>query len=342
MKRLLFLALLLGCTKPEPEIELSRVSLMTFNVENLFDTTHDLEKNDLAFLPLCEKENREHRALCAKMERALYRDQCLKWDWSEETLEIKLKRLGAAILQIGDGRGPDVLLLQEVENRGVLERLRRGPLAAANYGPGILLEGNDARGIDQAILTRLPLAGEPYLYKEPGGALTRGVLTVPIKLSAETVLEVAVVHFPSPASPRRLREAGLKFINDHRRRMSPNSLMIVGGDFNITAEEEAQFRVFGRLAPEDWVLAHELGCKACRGSHYYPPKKSWSFLDTILVSKNMAPTGGAPWRIDPKSVRLVSGAKGQADKRGRPMRFDPLDRTGVSDHFPLAVDLVKR
>ncbi len=340
MRRLIFLALLVGCAEPEPEI--TRLSVMTFNVENLFDISHDRDKNDLAYLPAYLKGTREHAASCRAMKRKLYRDQCLRWDWSEETLQKKLKSLGEVILQVGDGRGPDILLLQEVENKAVLEQLRTGPLAAAEYGPGILLEGNDARGIDQAILTRLPVVQEPVLYKDPGGVLVRGVLVAKLQLPGETLLETSVVHFPSPAAPRRLREAGIRFLNDYRRRMPPNSLMLIAGDFNVTAEEDAQYRVFGRLASEHWVLARDIGCKDCPGTHYYPPKKSWSFLDAVLVSKNMAPTGGAAWRIDPESVRLAKGTKHQADKRGRPRRFDPMDRSGVSDHFPLVIDLVKR
>jgi len=342
VKRLLFFVLLAGCAKAEPEPEIKRVSVMTFNVENLFDTKHDPDKNDLAFLPLAGKETREHKTACQKMKRALYRDQCLEWDWSSETLAVKMKRLGKVILSVGDGRGPDILLLQEVENKAILERLRTGPLADAGYGPGLLLEANDARGIDQAILTRLPVVSGPTLYRDAGGTLTRGLLIAGLSLPDGTVLQTGVVHFPSPAAPRRLREGGLRILNNYRQRISSASLMLVGGDFNITAEEEAEFRVFARLAGEQWALAHELGCKKCPGTHYYAPKKSWSFLDVVLISKNMDPNGSAPWTIDAASVRLVDSARGQKDKRGRPLRFDPMDRTGISDHFPLVVDLVKR
>ena len=65
-------------------------------------------------------------------------------------IEQKLKSIAAAILQVDGGRGPDILALQEIENAGVLDRLRREYLAAANYRPPVLIEGEDLRGIDVA------------------------------------------------------------------------------------------------------------------------------------------------------------------------------------------------
>jgi hypothetical protein len=147
------LTLAAGCGAPAPDAP--RVSVMSFNAENLFDAEHDSGKRDHAFLPLSRKGTPEHDAACAAVEREVYRDQCRLWDWSEAILDTKLRRVAAAILQVGEGRGPDLLLLQEVENRDVLERLRTEYLAAAGYKTASLVEGEDARGIDQAILTRL-------------------------------------------------------------------------------------------------------------------------------------------------------------------------------------------
>jgi endonuclease/exonuclease/phosphatase family metal-dependent hydrolase len=124
--------------------------------------------------------------------------------------------------------------------------------------------------------------------------------------------------------------------------MPPESLMLAGGDFNVTSEEDAAYGVYERGTRDIWAVSHELGCAECPGTNYYPPKRSWSFLDAILVSRNMSTFGSAPWRVDPDSIRIADGAPHQKDARGRPVRFDPLDGTGVSDHFPVVLDLVKR
>jgi len=339
VKRLWTALFLAGCS---PAVESPRVSVMTFNVENLFDAKHDPGKEDWAFLPLTEKAGPRHAAACARAANALYREQCLRWDWSQIVLETKLSRIAAAILQVGGGRGPDVLLLQEVENKEILERLGRDYLGPAGYETAALLEGDDSRGVDQAILSRLPAAGPPRLLRDPEGALSRGVLVQPLTLPDGAVLDTASVHFPSPARPRVLREQGFAFLESWRRGRSPEALLLVGGDFNVSAEEDARFGMFARAQAAGWAVSHELGCAECAGTNYYAAKRSWSFLDAILLPRTMAAGGGGAWRADPGSVRVLSEAPGQKDARGAPMRFDPQDGSGVSDHFPLILELVKR
>ncbi|MGH8165896.1 MAG: endonuclease/exonuclease/phosphatase family protein, partial [Woeseiaceae bacterium] len=166
------LMLLAGCspqtvpsTAEKAAVDAHTVTIMTFNVENLFDTRDDPGKDDRTYLPLARKQTEEHRTACAKVEVEHWRDQCLNWDWNEEILERKLSVVASTILQVDDGRGPDILALQEIENLNVLERLRKEYLAAAGYRPAILLEGDDARGIDVAFLSRLELADSPQLHR---------------------------------------------------------------------------------------------------------------------------------------------------------------------------------
>ena len=90
-----------------------------------------------------------------------WRDECLYLDWSDAALDFKLGVLAATIRQVNDGRGADIIALQEVENVAVLERLRSEYLGDLGYLPAILVEGTDTRGIDVAFLSKLPLLGEP-------------------------------------------------------------------------------------------------------------------------------------------------------------------------------------
>ena len=54
-----------------------RVSLMTYNVENLFDTDHDPGKDDYAYLPLSVKRaHPEYLATCARITVKPWRDEC--------------------------------------------------------------------------------------------------------------------------------------------------------------------------------------------------------------------------------------------------------------------------
>lgn len=170
---LLLILLLFGCQKkdgpkmitaekktvvnPYLPVTLSdKVSLMQFNVENLFDTTHDIGKVDYTFLPFAVKEFKEHKEECGKISNKKWRNQCLFLDWSKVNLDKKMKELAAAILKQNGGHGPDVLVMEEVENISVLEDFRKKYLSSVHYNPAILIEGKDARGIDTAILSKLP------------------------------------------------------------------------------------------------------------------------------------------------------------------------------------------
>jgi hypothetical protein len=171
MKKPVFLtAFLLACGAAPPEIldtppQSHSVTIMTFNVQNLFDNNDDEGKDDRAYFALEDKQTDEHKKACAEITVERWRDECLYWDWSDSNIDGKLRALAKVILQVDDGRGADIIALQEVENISILERLRTEYLAEANYLPATLIEGDDLRGIDVAFLTRFELANEPVLHK---------------------------------------------------------------------------------------------------------------------------------------------------------------------------------
>lgn len=68
---------------------------------------------------------------------------------SPAEVEAKLARVAAVLARVD----ADVVLLQEVENLAVLAALA----ARAGYPEARLVEGNDPRGIDVAVLSRLPV-----------------------------------------------------------------------------------------------------------------------------------------------------------------------------------------
>src|SRR5262247_930010 len=68
----------------------ARVTLMTYNVENLFDTRDDHAKLDDSFLPLALKADRTHSAACRALRAETWREQCLQWDWNDHALATKL------------------------------------------------------------------------------------------------------------------------------------------------------------------------------------------------------------------------------------------------------------
>lgn len=309
------------------------VSIMSYNVENLFDTIKDENRNDYEYLPKELKNTREQKEFCMR-QNPNYQDDCLKRDWSEKVVAEKMKRIADTVLQI-NGVGPDVLILVEVENLRVLTQLNEQYLQKAGYQTVSLIEGGDMRGIDIGILSRLPLAGTPELHKikfnfKPAPR-TRGIMDVPLKLSNGETLYVMGVHFPSQANPHEQRVDAVNTLNEILASKG-NANVVVGGDFNITKEENESSQLFSNVLATNWQVSHLVGCKTCEGSHYY--KGGWSFLDALLFSNHMDAQNGAKWRLNVDSIRTPNQGQYQM-RNGVPSRFDERYPIGVSDHLPM-------
>lgn len=354
MKRSLSLLLALGlagcATEPAPPASEQRVSLMTYNVENLFDTVHDEGKDDFAYLPLAVKQaHPEYLATCARIEVPAWREECEKNDWSEARLEEKLRRLAAVIGQIDNGRGPDILLLDEVENRQAIELLN-ARLPRADYQTRVLLEGWDERGIDTAVLSRLPQWDAPILHRVPyrnengdnsdKTGKTRGILEVRLLLPDGQKAAIFAVHLPSGGGPGYLRRQAADYLAELKRQLPADVLPIVGGDFNINAGEEQQHGYIANNLASHWSVSHLIGCAGCQGSYYYHRLRQWSFFDILLFPPQMTGAGFNGWKVDTQSIRLANQNRYQVNQWGSPARFS--DAEGVSDHWPLYAEIYRR
>lgn len=318
------------------------VTIMTFNVENLFDNVDDPSKNDETFLALADKQSAAHKTKCAKIAVERWRKQCLDWDWNDAILEKKLAVIAAAILQTDHGRGPDILALQEVENLGILERLRTEYLGEAGYLPAILIEGHDIRGIDVAFLSRLPLAEDPRLHAFPHEGIddarrgdTRGILEATFILPGGALLSGYAVHFPAPFHPTEMRVAAYQQLNEIRQTLPDDRYVFAAGDFNTTSREDTEKNMLQRFVRPFWRAVHEQGCDNCRGTQYYARDKSWSYLDMILWSPAMTRGTNTTWSIRAASFAIANQGPGQLLDNGTPARFEMPEGSGVSDHWPV-------
>ena len=318
------------------------ITIMTFNVENLFDNVDDPNKADETYLAIGDKQSAAHIAGCETIDVDRWRDQCLNWDWSDEIVAKKLSVVAAAILQVNDGRGPDIVALQEVENERILERLRSDYLAAAGYRPPILIEGNDARGIDVAFLTRLALAEPTELHTIPfegvdpaQAADTRGILEATFALPGGGLLTGYVVHFPAPYHPTEMRESAYRHLNRLKSALPDDRPAFAAGDFNTTSAEDREKAMLRRFARPYWTVVHERGCAGCRGTSYYAPTDDWSFLDMILWSSGSGRGENATWRMRANSSAIANRTEAQVRADGTPARFEMPGGRGVSDHWPL-------
>jgi endonuclease/exonuclease/phosphatase family metal-dependent hydrolase len=321
---------------PRPE---NRISVLSFNVENLFDAQDDPQKSDESYLPASEKGNSEHVARCRRIRIKKWREDCLHLDWSERLLKEKLRRISQVILAAGGG--PDLVLLQEVENLGILQRLAREFLASAGYTP-VLLEGADERGIDVGLLSRWPLAAPAKLHEIRFGSefsgsevATRGILEVHLK-SPFGPVRVFVVHLPSAFHPPRMRELALDEL-DRLSSAPRKELVLVGGDFNVSAREERRRGRIKKAHSSRWRVSHLEGCRYCKGTSFHG---SWSFFDQIWMLRNSEAWG---WRLVPESIRVIQGLDFQQSSQAPgPLRFRRGSWgqvEGVSDHWPVYAEI---
>ena len=330
------------------------VSIMAYNVENLFDTLHDENREDYSYLPLeVKRKSLTHKKNC-ELTSSRYLDSCLNDDWSEAALDLKMKRLSDAILQVNGGKGPDILILEEVENKNVLTQLNDKYLKNANYKTVVLIEGPDKRGIDIGFLSRLNLieSEQPQLHKIPYVAKnendkewmsrSRGILQVNFKLPDNNPLTIFGVHFPSPSNPRYWREQAIAHLNKLKSNLPKDRMAIAGGDFNISFEENSQAKHYENSLSSQWQVSHLVGCKGCQGTNYYHRKTSWSFLDALLFSKELSKDGSAPWALDPESIYIPNNSKYQVNRWLSPARFNQKSPVGVSDHWPIFAWIVKK
>lgn len=313
-----------------------RFSFLTYNLENLFDSVDDPQIDDETFLPFSSKQSKVHQEKCKK-QNAQSRHrlwECLYLDWSRETIDSKMKNLAEVVFKSPGSKGPDVLIVEEVENRAIVEEWNQKHLKKANYSV-YHVDSPDKRGIDQAVLTRLPVLETKYhrlefkkFFKKTKEL--RGILEVVLQLE-NLKLHVLAVHLPSQQSSFEEREVLLNKLNSLAQEIPANEALVAGGDFNISAEEWDKKKVFKNYLQNTWSLAHREGCSSCKGTYYYGRKKEWSFFDMLLLrlDRQKKPR----WSWDAKSVRVLESGK-------RPQGFDEKSLKGASDHWPLYGELV--
>ena len=332
-----------GINVPETDAGQFAVTVMTFNVENLFDNMDDPGKDDKAYLSIENKRSESHVAACDEIQVDRWRAECLSLDWSDAAIEFKLSALANTIRQVGGGLGPDVIALQEVENLSILERLRTDHLASSGYLPAILIEGDDARGIDVAFLSRLPMLQPPTLHPLilddfPDRARdARGVLQAEFLLSDGSVLTGFSVHFPAPFHPTEMRIAAYGHLTELLQSLPEQHHVFAAGDFNTTSREDREMKMLDTWTRPHWTVAHDVGCDGCPGTHYYAREDSWSFLDMILFRE--ARGGNTTARIRADSVRIANRNPSQVKADGTPERFSWAERKGVSDHWPMVATI---
>ncbi len=261
----------------------------------------------------------------------------------------------------------DILCLQEVDNRAVLDDFHAQYVSKSTdvrYGWRRLVEGNDNRGIDVAVLANRWIRVESHahhtfddfgLYNadlenyglDPGDPIfRRDCLEVETNVDGKDFF-IFVCHFKSMSggrddtmAVRRAEAAAVRRIIEEKWADHADRDWIIVGDLNDYVEEA------GAAVPSGLDPLFEGGFSANlvanlpaadRWTHFYTGDRSFHQLDYILASPGLSAKNPG---VQPAIIR-----------EGQPYRVPGLekldrfprvgfDRPKASDHCPVAVTLV--
>ena len=331
-----------------------KIRLGTFNCENLFlryrfngpSVRHRKNEKAAAYKKRVEKVRAEALAKFASSGGAP--------DWIARDLEnfssishVQRKATAAVISK----NKPDIIALAEVENMEVLRKFdTKSFFGPRNFPHCMLIDGNDPRGIDVAVMSRYPIVHlRSYVddtYKTSKGrsvkTFSRDCLVVQVKINSKR-LTLFINHFKSQYmdNPERRKKQATRVAQIVKETFGSNidkELFAVVGDFNQSPDDKSLQPLLGAKWNTD-VLAGV----ADHWTHVFEKGKrveGVSQLDYILLSKALASKVVGTPIIERRGLARYKGLDQffpDSAKRILPTVKGP--GTEASDHCPVFVDL---
>lgn len=324
MKTLTILSLLLCCFLPAGS---QSFRVMSYNVENLFDTEDDPLTDDNEFLPTGNRR------------------------WTGKRYYHKLQQIAKVITAAGEWDTPALVGLCEVENDTVVTHLlSRTPLRNQHYRY-CLSDMSDKRGIRVALLYQrdrfryLGRQSVPVRFKSRKTPLTRDILHVWGEVITGDTLDVMVCHFPSKYGGEKESEfqrmdaaRTLRHLCDSLTTARTRPHLLLMGDFNDPPGSRCMQYATGSDLCNLFADKRRL---ETRGTQKY--QANWSQLDQILVSPSLLDPA-SKIRCLPESARnlsfpfLLTDDKTWQGIRPRRTYHGFKYEAGFSDHLPIVVD----
>lgn len=317
-----------------------KLRVVSYNVENLFDTMDNPDKDDDEFLP-----------------KGLMR-------WNDYKYWTKLRNITRVITAIGEMESPAIIGLVEIENDSVLFDLcRRSSLRAQKY-EYLCTNSPDVRGVNVGFLYQRDkfklLSKNEYVVTplEKDGRPTRNILHVVGRVISGDTLDVFVCHFPSrrdgqmASEPYRMKAAKtLKTKTDSLFAIRSSANILIMGDFNDQPNDKSLAAVLNAVSLKSDTISskqlvnifrHRFG-ETDFGTYKY--QGEWDLIDQFIVSGNLL-SGSASISIVKDSPRIFQPdflrEKDVTYGGFKPFRTNlgPNYLGGFSDHFPIVLDLV--
>ena len=339
-------------TKPEGvSAGINTLSLMTWNIHNLFDGF------DNGFE---------------------YDEYLQSAGWSEEKYLGRINSVSAAIGRVEPL--PDIIMLQEIESLKILEDLAVSMSAGYSWSH---FANNPGASLGVGILSRVPILEAKSHSITIGGETTpRPVLETRVQ-AGEGEIVIFVCHWKSKLGgdsvTENVRKASARVILRRIRELwerEPQTGVIVAGDLNENHDEffRQGAAMICALVPDDPFCAQITGCRGINGEEYpaqqkdfivisrnKPPlpvsfpaesivlfspwldglengsyfyKYDWETIDHYLISGNFFNSTG--WIFEKAEVACYQPF---TNAGGSPFSYNPRTGTGLSDHLPLLLTL---
>lgn len=359
MKSMLFLFTFIAILHSGMSWAKTGISIMAYNVENLFTPDHDPAHNDWSFTPLKLKGK---TAACRQMVVPSHRNSCLLSDWTVPRLELKLEQIRRAVTNNGLFALPQILALTEIENEAVIAMLARH-LGYESYV--VTQNADDERGLDVALLynesKELKLLDQESVlpdykslettYRKKGIAWeARAFLVVTFNLSGNP-LKLVINHLPSQLQKPAVRQFAAEALGllsaEWEKQKIPFILM---GDFNIVEKEAAVvFAQIEKTASSLHEIALAAGSALPQGTYFYPGQEQWNLLDRFFLSRDLI-MGTSALKVKPASYQILNHTFLSQEYKLKnqttvliPKRYDFLsddpEAAGFSDHYPIVLEI---
>ncbi|TFH26827.1 MAG: endonuclease [Bacteroidia bacterium] len=311
--------------------------VVSYNVENLFDTVNSPEFDDDEFTPSGAK------------------------NWTYDRYEKKLKDLAEVIKSIPGKERPALIGLAEVENRGVLEDLLEVRGLKKEKYEIVHEDGLDPRGIECALVYQPELfkyLSHEYIRVEDAvdpDYIHRGILHVKGTGPDGSSLHIFVNHWKSRSGGEKETDR-LRMFSAITLRKQLDMLLaresgfkvIILGDFNdeptnnsITKGLSTTNKRKNIEMGEYYNLFYDLHNTGNNGTYNY--QGTWNMLDQVIVSysllnqKNGLTTGYESGRIFKEEFMMF-----ESEKYGMALPSatysGPQYYGGPSDHLPVYVE----
>ncbi len=312
--------------------------LMSWNVQNLFDDVDDGTE--------------------------YYEFDPSNGEWNNDLFNRKAAALSEVISAAAAG-GPDIVLLQEVENENALKLLNDGYLKACNYSYAVFFPTQDS-AIGCGVLSRLPvLSVKNHAVNLRGKNSGRNIAEIDFGEGAGG-FKVFLNHWKSklggPEETEESRSASAGLLNSLIKKAAAESadlLIIAAGDFNEshdefnrvnhsyrtaimpaaetgeTPSEETMYYVdskAGMTADSEIGLYNPWVDAEYEGSYFY--NGTWETIDQFFLNAAAFDREGleyAGFRAAALDFNTASD--------GSPLRWQSGTGAGCSDHFPVILEL---